>query len=71
MHEPRPLKAREIASTIVAPRVDRAQGNTYTETRGAKLYKRGGTMATRVVVRTFQPSVKIVNTARNAVTNGY
>jgi len=62
--------AENIPSTIVPPTKYRAPENTYTETRGAKLYKRGGTMATRVMTRKAEPTIKIVNIAENTWREG-
>lgn len=59
-----------MASTISPPTKYRAGENTYTETRGAKLYKRGGTMATRVVTRSFLPDLKVVNVSDNVWREG-
>lgn len=59
-----------IASTIAPPTKYRAPENTYTKTRGAKLYKRGGTMATRVVTRSFVPDLKVVNVRENVWREG-
>lgn len=60
----------EVASTIAPPTTYRAPENTYTETRGAKLYKRGGTMATRVVTRSFIPEMKVVDVRENVWREG-
>ena len=61
----------EIASTIAPPVKHRAPDNTYTETRGAKLYKkRGGALATRVISRTFTPDLKVVNVRENVWREG-
>ena len=61
----------EIASTITPPVKHRAPDNTYTETRGAKLYKkRGGALATRVISRTFTPDLKVVNVRENVWREG-
>lgn len=60
----------EIASTISPPTRYRAEENTYDKTRGAKLYKRGGTMATRVMKRSFTPEIKIVNVRENVWREG-
>lgn len=59
-----------IASTIAPPTKYRAPDNTYTETKGLKLYKKGGTMATRVVKRSFTPDLKIVNVRENVWREG-
>jgi hypothetical protein len=59
-----------IPSTIAPPMKYRAPENTYTETRGAKLYKRGGTMATRVIKTTAPITIKIVNIAENTWREG-
>ena len=61
----------EVASTIAPPMKYRAPDNTYETTRGAKLYKkRGGTLATRVVKRSFTPAVKVVNVRDNVWREG-
>jgi len=60
----------EVASTIAPPTKYRAEDNTYTETRGAKLYKRGGTMATRVISSRFEPEIKVVNVRENVWREG-
>jgi len=62
--------SNEIASTIVPPTKYRAEENTYEKTKGLKLYKRGGTMATRVVKRSFTPDMKIVNVRENVWREG-
>ena len=60
-----------IASTIAPPVKYRAGENTYTETRGAKLYKkRGGALATRVISRSFTPDLKVVNVRENVWREG-
>ena len=60
----------EVASTIAPPVKYRAPENTYDKTRGAKLYKRGGTMATRVITRSFTPDLKVVNVRENVWREG-
>lgn len=55
----------EVASTIAPPTRYRAPENTYTKTRGAKLYKKGGTLATRVIKSRVGVEVKIINEADN------
>lgn len=55
----------EVASTIAPPTRYRAPGNTYTEVRGTKLYKRGGTLATRVIKSRVQPEIRVINEADN------
>jgi hypothetical protein len=65
-----PGNAEGIASTISPPTKYRAPDNTYTETKGLKLYKRGGTMATRVIKRSFTPELKVVNVRENVWREG-
>jgi hypothetical protein len=60
----------DIPSTITPPMKYRAEDNTYTETRGAKLYKRGGTLATRVIKQSFTPDLKVVNVRENVWREG-
>jgi hypothetical protein len=60
----------EVASTIAPPTTYRAPDNTYDNTKGLKLYKRGGTMATRVVTRSFTPDLKVVNVRENVWREG-
>ena len=62
--------AENIPSTIVPPTKYRAPENTYEKTRGAKLYKRGGTMATRVVKHRITPSVRVINVRENTWREG-
>ena len=63
-------RSDEVASTITPPVKYRAPENTYESTRGAKLYKRGGTVATRVVKRSFTPELKVVNVRENVWREG-
>jgi hypothetical protein len=60
----------DIASTIAPPINYRAPENTYTEVGGKKLYKRGGTLATRAVTRSFTPDLKVVNVRENVWREG-
>jgi hypothetical protein len=60
----------EVASTIAPPVKYRAPENTYTETKGLKLYKKGGTLASRVVKTTFIPELKVVNVRDNVWREG-
>ena len=60
----------DIASTIAPPTTYRAPDNTYTETKGLKLYKRGGTLATRAITRTFTPELKVVDIRENVWREG-
>jgi hypothetical protein len=60
-----------LASTISPPVRYRAGDNTYTETKGKKLYKkRGGALATRVIKTTFIPEMKVVNVSDNVWREG-
>jgi hypothetical protein len=61
----------EGVSGIIAPPVKyRAGDNTYTETKGLKLYKKGGTLATRVIKQSFTPELKVVNVRENVWREG-
>jgi hypothetical protein len=61
----------EVASTIAPPTTYRAPDNTYTETKGKKLYKkRGGALATRVISTSFTPAMKVVNVSDNVWREG-
>jgi len=60
-----------VASIIAPPTKYRAPANERPKTtRGAKLYKRGGTIATRVITRSFTPEVKVVNVRENVWREG-
>jgi hypothetical protein len=59
-----------VSAIIEPPRKYRAPDNTYTTTKGRKLYRKGGTMATRVVKRSFTPEIKIVNVRENVWREG-
>jgi hypothetical protein len=59
-----------ISAIIEPPRKYRAGDNTYTETKGLKLYKKGGTLATPVVKRSFTPDLKVVNVRENVWREG-
>ena len=61
----------EVASTIAPPVKYRAPENTYDKTKGLRLHKkRGSTMATRVITRSFTPHVKVVDVATNVWREG-
>ena len=63
--------AENIPSTICPPMTYRAPDNTYTETKGKKLYKkRGGALATRVISTSFTPAMKVVNVSDNVWREG-
>jgi hypothetical protein len=55
----------EVASTIAPPVKFRAPENTYTEVRGAKLYKKGGTLATRVIKSRAPIDIRVIKEADN------
>ena len=59
-----------VASIIAPPVKYRAPEERPVKTRGAKLYSKGGTLATRVVKRSFTPEVKIVNVRENVWREG-
>ena len=60
-----------VASIIAPPTKYRAPANERpTETKGLKLYKKGGTLATRVITRSFTPEVKVVNVRENVWREG-
>lgn len=62
--------AEGVSAIIEPPRKYRAPDNTYESVGGAKLYKKGGTLATRVVKRSFTPEMKIVNIRENVWREG-
>ena len=62
--------AENIPSTICPPTKYRAPENSYDSTKGRKLYKRGGTMATRVISTKAPLTIKIVNVAENTWREG-
>jgi len=67
-----PGNAEGVASIISPPTRHRAPDNTYTETKGAKLYKkRGGALATRVITRSLAPEIRVVNIRENVWRNGF
>lgn len=62
--------AEGVSGIIEPPTRYRAPENTYDKVRGAKLYKKGGTLATRVVKRSFTPEMKVVNVRENVWREG-